>query len=51
MLNLIFEVSIIEMMANIKELSSDSQSVVHNYIPLRIDGFYGEKTEASVVKF
>lgn len=32
-------------------MTSESQTIIQNYIPLRVDGFYGEKTEALVIKF
>jgi hypothetical protein len=33
------------MMQN-KEMTPETQAIIQNYIPLRIDGFFGEKTEA-----
>lgn len=47
-MNIIFEASIIEMSRN---PTNESSPAIQNYLPLRVDGYFGEKTEASVIKF
>ncbi|CDW81608.1 mitogen activated protein kinase family [Stylonychia lemnae] len=48
MLNLIYEVSVLQMKQN---KDQESQNTVQNYLPLRIDGIFGDKTESQVIKF
>jgi len=47
-LNIIFEALIIEMNKN---PSNENSPAIQNYLPLRVDGYFGEKTEASLLKF
>lgn len=50
LLNIIYEVSIINL-KKIQAPSDEVKQIIHHYLPLRIDGNFGVKSEISVQRF